>query len=463
MTLDLRGPAIAAVNTEVPYTLVIANSGRAASPQVTVRSTMPNNVALISADPPPSGQQNRDISWVVPSVESGGRQEIKLVIKPVRTGPFDLTASAITPDGMRADQKITSTADTGSIRVSLNAPALAPIGELVPVRVTVTNTGAVPIESATAWITGSQGLTADRRDAGEPGEVALGAIPAGKSVSGDIMMSAARAGKYTAKATITADGGLKDTATVAIEAKSAGMKLDVTGPDRVGVGEPATYVLKLQNSGDMTLSGVAVNVDMPKGLNATDAEGGSITNAGTSAVWRVANLNVGETRQIKLTAIGDKTGPGSTLFATASVSVANNAKPIEVKAQTPVAVAGLPALELDMVEPATAVSVGGKATFRITVRNRGTGTARNVQVAVEIPTELSPVKDRVANANATVDDTRLVFPVTPMIAPGSAITLTAEFEAVRPGSARVRAVATSPDLPNPIREDQSLRVNGGGR
>lgn len=460
LSLDLRGPPTAGENREVPYSLIVANGGKAESPQVTLRATLPTTVSIVSSDPPFSVQQGRDVTWVLPPVAPKDKREIKMIVMPVRKGPFDLTAVAITPDGMRAEQKLTASAESAAIRVLMETPQFAPVGEAIPVRVVVTNAGSIPIESATAWVTGSEGLIAARREPGEPAELTFTNIPAGKSQTAEVMMTAGRAGKYTAKATVTADGGLTQKTEAAVDARALGLKLDLSGPDRIGIGEPATYLLKVRNAGDMALSSVSVKADLPRGLNATDAIDGTVSAAGGTATWKILTLDPGETKTLKLTTIGDKSAATASLFATASTTM-TGAKPIEVKAQAPVTVAGLPAIELELADPAGSVPVGGKATYRITVRNRGTGSARDVQIAVELPGEFTAVRGRAANGrDATVEESRLVFPALPSILPGSAVTVYADLEAVRPGSARVRAIVTSPDLPNPVREEQATRVNG---
>ena len=299
-------------------------------------------------------------------------------------------------------------------------------------------------------------MIAARREPGEPAEIAFESIPVGKSATGEAIMIAERAGKYTAKATVTADGGLTEKADATIEARTAGLKLDVAGPERIGIGEPGTYQLILKNVGDMALSAVEVKADLPRGLNATDAEGGNVSGAGGFATWKIASLNPGETKRLKLTAVGDRSGPSATLFATATTN-SSGAKSLEIKAQMPVTVAGLPAIELELADPVGSVSVGGRATYRITVRNRGTGSARDVQIAVDVPADMTPVKGRSANG----DESRIAFPIVPTLSPGAAVTVYADLEAVRPGSASVRAVVTSPDLPNPVREEQATRVSGG--
>jgi uncharacterized repeat protein (TIGR01451 family) len=463
LSLDLRGPATVGEGRDVPYTLTVANGGKAESPQVTLRATLPNTVSFVSSDPSHSVQQGRDLTWVLPPVAPGEKRDVKLTVRPVRRGPFDLSAVALTPDGMRAEQKLSSTADAAAIRVSVDAPAYAPVGEYVPVRVVVTNTGAVTAENATAWVTGGDGLTAERRDPGEPAEVPVGTVEPGKSKTGTILMKADRAGKYTIKANVTADGGLTEKAESSLEARTAQIKLDLAGPDRVGVGEPATYTIKLKNAGDMALSAVAVKADLPRGLNATDAEGGRVSNAGGVAMWTVPALNPGETKMLKLATVGDKVGPAATIFASASAGL-SGAKSLEVKAEAPVTVAGLPAIELELADPVGPIPVGGKATYRITVRNRGTGPARDVQITVEVPGELTALKGRTNDSRtASIDDARIIFPAIANLPSGAAVTVFADTEAVRPGSARVRATVTGPDLPQPVREEQATRVSGGGK
>jgi len=363
----------------VPYSLVVANGGKADSPQVTLRATVPNTVSVVSADPQYTVQQGRDLTWVLPPVAPGEKREIRLTVKPVRRGPFDLSAVASTPDGLKAEQKISSSADTASIKVALDVPAFAPVGQPIPVRVTVTNTGAVPVENVTAWVTGADGLTAAKRDPGDPAELNVGTIAPGKSQYADVVMTAEKAGKFATKATVTADGGVTEKAESSVEARTASLTIGVAGPDRVGIGESATYTIKVKNAGDMTLSSVAVKAELPRGLNATTttgADGGTVSGAGGFATWKLPTLNPGETKMLTCVAVGDRVGPPAALVATATVSLTGT-KPLEARGDVQVTVAGLPAIELEHADPVGPVPVGEKATYRVTVRNRGTGPARD--------------------------------------------------------------------------------------
>jgi uncharacterized repeat protein (TIGR01451 family) len=463
LTLDLRGPGTVGEGRDVTYSLVVANAGKAASPPVTLRATLPNTVSVVAAEPPSDAKSGRDQTWNLPAVGPGESREVRLTVKPVRRGAFEIAAVAGTPDGLRAEQKIAASAEASSIGVALTGPAFAPVGEPMPVRVTVTNTGAVAVDNVTAWVTGGEGLTADGRAPGEPIEVTLGTIAPGQSQSGEVFMTAGRAGAFGAKATVTADGGLTGKAEAKVEARTAGLAVDVAGPDRVGVGESAAYAVKVKNTGDMALSSVVVRAELPRGLNATGADGGAISGSGGFVTWTLPTLAAGETKLLKLAAAGDRAGPPATLAATATVKGVGT-KPLEIRTTAPVAVSGLPALELELADPSGPVPVGGKATYRVTVRNRGTGAARDVRITVEVPGEMTAVRGRAASGrDATVEDTRLTFPPLPSLAAGSAVTVYADLEAVRPGSARVRAVVTGPDLPSPVREEQATRVTGNGK
>lgn len=461
LTLDLRGPGTVGEGRDVTYALVVANAGKAASAPVTLKATVPGTVAVVSTEPPSDAKSGRDQTWNLPAVGPGESREVRLTVKPVRRGPFEIAAVAGTPDGLRAEQKIAASAEPTSVTVVLTGPAFAPVGEPMPVRVTVTNTGAVAVDNVTAWVTGGDGLTADGRGPGEPAEIPLGSIAPGTSQSGEVLLTAAKAGTYVTKANVTADGGLTGKAEATVHARTAGLTVELTGPDRVGVGETAIFAVKVKNTGDMALSSVAVKADLPRGLNATGAEGGTVSGSGGFVTWAVPTLAAGDTKLLKLTALGDRAGPAATLAATATVKNVG-AKPLEIRATAPVAVAGLPALELELADPSGPVPVGGKATYRVTVRNRGTGPARDVQITVEVPGELVAVRGRVATGrDATIEDGRIIFPPLPSLAAGAAVTVYADLEAVRPGSARVRAVVTGPDLPSPVREEQATRVTGG--
>lgn len=459
LSLDFKGPATVGENRESTYAIVVANGGKADSQPVTLRATLPPSVALVQSDPPASVQQGRERAWVLPAVKPGERREVKLTIKPARKGPFDLIAVAQTPDGARAEQKVTATADAASFAVAIDAPAFAPIRDTVTVPIRIANTGAVPIERATLWLTGSDGLAIARRETTEPVDFAVGAIDPGKTAIVDVPVRAERSGRYSLKATLTADGGLTERAEAAIDARTMGWKLTLNGPDRVGLGEPAAYAIEIVNPGEMAVGDLLIKAELPRGLNAVRADHGTVSDAGGYATWRIASLNAGETKRLTLATTGDRTGPAAKLKVTAT-SAAVAGKSLEQSAEVMVQVAGLPAVELDLQGPGGTVAVGGRATYRVTVRNRGTGAARDVAIAVDLPSELAGLTGRSAIGAGSVAESRITFPVIANLSPGQAVTVYADVEATHAGSARVRATASGPDLPNPVREEQATRIAG---
>jgi uncharacterized repeat protein (TIGR01451 family) len=464
LSMDFRGPATAGENQETTYTLNVANSGKAESQQVTIRASMTPSLTFISSDPMPSVQQGREQAWVLPAIPAGQSRSIKMQVKPARKGNFELNAVAQTPDGMMAEKRLNGVADSASLKVSFDATPVVPVSELAPVKVLVTNTGAVAIDRATVWLNGGEGVVLGRREPGEPMDVTVGPLLPGKSQVAEVMVRSDRAGKYPIKATVTADGGITEKAESILEAKTMGMKVLLNGPDRIGIGETATYSVILRNTGEYNLSDVIVKSDLPRGINAVKAESGSVSSNGGIATWKINNLAAGETKQFQLTANGDRPGASpssSTIITTASAGRVGT-KSIDARAENSVTVSGSPAVEIELDEPPSAVPVGERTSLRCTIRNRGTGSARDVQITVTAPNELSAIRGRSnLSGDATINESRILFPVIQSLAPGQAVTVYADFEAVRSGSARVRAEATSTDLPNPVREEQALRVSGG--
>lgn len=455
LSLDFKGPATIGEGREATYTIAVGNGGKAESQPVTLRMSLPPSVALVSSEPPASVQQGREQVWVLPAVPPGERKEMRLTLRATRRGPFDITAVAQTPDGARAEQKLSATADTASVKVSIDATGSIPVNESATVPVRVTNTGLVPIDRGTLWITAGEGMSVARRGS-EPADLTVGLIEPGKTAIFDVPVLASRSGSYPIKATLTADGGLTDRSEASVEARTVGMKVTLSGPDRVGLGESASYAVDVVNTGELALADVVVKAELPRGLIATRAEGASISEAGSFAIWKLPSLANGETKRLTLVARGDRIGPAGPLVVNASVG-----KGMETRVDRQIQVAGLPALEVELAVPGGSVAVGKRVTYRVVLRNRGTGTARDVLLAVELPGEISGVGGRSnLGGEANVSEAKVSFPVIPVLSPGQSVTVYVDGEAVRGGSARVRAVATSPDVPQAVREEQATRVSG---
>ncbi|MEZ6004643.1 MAG: hypothetical protein R3F33_10715 [Planctomycetota bacterium] len=148
------------------------------------------------------------------------------------------------------------------------------------------------------------------------------------------------------------------------------------------------YTLLVENLTKDALDNVFVEDRLPNSLHAVDTDPKAMSNQGGKLLWNMGTLGAGETREISIRAVAVEDGNWE------SFSLASYDKVLkgEVRVVSP-------NLALTMTGPETA-GPGDDVQLKVNVANNGTGTARNVNVAVNLPAGLEgPNGDKSLVAN----------------------------------------------------------------
>ena len=460
--LNVSAPKSAGVNAVVPVTVSLTNLGLVSGAGGNVRVTLPADVQVLRTDPT-AGSTAGALAWSFADMSAGSRQEFTIQVKPTRVGSFNVTASVQTTDGMKAEKTTTTSVDRAAVRALLEPPSRALAGDEAVVRLAVTNPGAAPATNVTAWVKYDTGL---KHASGQnPVEIPVGEVAAGQTRTIEIPFNTADSGRYVVRANLTADGGLSANIDPAsFEVRRAELKLTATGPTRAYVGQEITWDLTLKNPGDTPIANTLVRATLPETVRGrTVSDNGRIT--GPTVEWQVGEMKPGEERKLQLTAdaatLADKAE--LTVFAMGDPVGVSGAKTtgdsVEAKAAATVAVIGSPALILEHSALPGPIEVGKRTTVTVRVKNRGTVSARGVQLTLFTPPEFKAIRGSGPN-EGRLETEQVVFPTLEEVSPGATATYTVELEAMAAGSARIRAEVRALHLPNPLKEEQAVPVVG---
>ncbi|MCZ2343305.1 MAG: DUF11 domain-containing protein [Bacteroidales bacterium] len=455
LSLDVVPPKLAGVGLETPLEIVIANAGKADSQPVSVQAAVPEGAEFVRAEPAIAGQSGRSLTWTPFVVPGGSSRTITVYLKPTRVGAFTLAVVAGTPDRRTAKREGAFTVEKSELKMTLDVPKQSAIGTPVPVKITVNNPSAVPLERATAWVAFDAGLQA--ADGKNPVELAIGSVPAGGSKSVDVALTADKTGAFGIRANIVASGGLNDRAEATVAIRRSDMTVSVSGPEQVILGQTGTWDVVVVNTGETPLMGVSARATLPRSLTAkSTSTGNSLADVVT---WTVGTLAPGERKTLRMTAVAEQTAEAGTITVAASSEGANG---LRATGQTSVAVHGQPALTLQLVDPVREVPAGRRGTVKLTVRNRGNGPAKRVEVALTVTDELTLHGGRGPSGESPrVDGPTVTFPMVETIPPGGTVDFLVDVEATKSGSARLKAEARADHLTQPLRDEQPVRVVGG--
>ena len=457
--LNVTAPPSAPAAGTFTANVSLANTGSVDSRDARIRVTLSDGATLARSEPPPVRVDGGALVFDLAPVAGGKKQEISLEVKPGKLGTVTVTAAAATADGLRAEHAATTRIENGRLTLHVEAPAGAIAGERVPVKLAVTNNGSVPAANVSVWARFDPGLT--HPSGQNPVEMTAGTLAVGETRTLDLPLTARAAGRYAVRASATADGSVSASAApVAFDVRRAELQAAVTGPRLAYLNQEFAWAVAVANPGDSPAANVVVRATLPPEVRLADAGGG---RAGPGSVeWTIPELKPGDRQTFTLTAAATKLTDRAAVSVVALGDVGSvRDGAVQAKADAAVAVVGVPAVALEVVTPVGAVEAGRRATYTVRVRNRGTVSARTIEVTAFASEELRPVRAGGPAAGRVDPDGKVVFATLDELRPGEAAVFTVEVEAVRTGDARFRAEVTAAHLTNTLKEEQSTRVLGG--
>lgn len=456
LKLDVLAPKALAPDKDGTLSIVATNTGKVDGSPTTIAARF-SGYEVMPEDQPSDRRGANEMAWAIPALAAGQKKEIRVRVKPARDGPAAVEARAYSDDGLTAVAKGGTEVGAAGLKVSLDPAVLAGVGERVPVKVLVTNTGAVPLDAATATAAFGTGLDHDSGDG--QAETTVGVVPPGDTRTVTIPLIARQPGKHKVRVTVRADG-LTDSQETTVEVRKPDLRLAVQGPPRIPPGGEGTFEIGVTNQGDVAVPGVTVKAALPAGLSVKQASDGGAADGTTAAVWRVGDLAPGGRQVLRLSVTADRTVEKGTVTATATSGEAKaNGGGLSVKADTTVTVQGQPALMLELADPSEPVPVGRRAGYRVILKNTGSGPARNVKVVVFVPDEYANARGVGANREAVKPEGgKLIFPAVREVPANGTVAMQVEVEGAKAGDARVRAEVTADHLSKPLSEEQSTRV-----
>lgn len=462
MELNLETPRSIGVNAITPVTVSLTNLGQVAGSGGVLRVSLPPEVQVVRTDPP-AGSSQGVLTWSFGEISPGSRQEFTLQLRTTQLGAFPLSATVQTSDGMRAEKRATIGVERAGLRGVLEVPAHALANDQCVVKLAVTNPGLAPAQHVTAWVRLDERL--QHTSGQNPVEVEVGEVAPGQTRTIELPLRTGPSGPARLRASLTADGGVTaniEPATVNIV--RAELAVSVQGPVRAYIGQDLTWAIAVRNPGEVPLTNTRVRASLPESVKGhTASDGGNIQ--GAAVEWSIHELKAGEEKHLQVTAEASRLAERALLSVEAQgqpMSQAGNAVPRESvtqRAETAFAIIGAPALVLENSGALSPLEVGKRAIITVRVKNRGTLSARGVQLTLFLPAELRGIRGS-GPVEGRLETQQVVFPALEEVSPGATATYQIEVEGVSSGSARVRAEVRALHLPQPLKEEQALSVIG---
>lgn len=431
LVVEAVGPKSVTVGRPANYSVTVRNPGTEPAVNAEVRVTIPAWIDVTAMQtttgevgrPEATDAQPADgsVVWSIPEVAANGQVELALQVIPRENRAFELGLTwAVQPVSAVAAIAV----QQPQLALSVAGPKDAKYGESVTLLITVANPGTGDAENVTVRLTTGSNA---------PETIPVGLIPAGQQKQIEVQMTANQAGSIAISSEATADGDIRAENATELLVKRAEIQLAVTGPEKAYTGSPVTYQVRVSNTGTAASEDTTVQVTLPVGAKLeAGTEGSQSTDAGL--VWKAGLLPPGIERvfevQCELSTAGENRF--EVKVAAAGGLSANALATTEVQA--------LADLKLSVAEPQGARRVGEEVTYEITVANRGSKAAEEIQLLVQFSEGIEPLATE--GAKAEIAEGQAIFQPIARLGAGQKTIVKVRARAEQAGNHRFRIQVT---------------------
>jgi hypothetical protein len=385
ITVETLGPKRIAVGREAEYRLQIRNRGTSAAHDLSILLDVPPLAEVVSLN----GSSGHDASaadrslgepmkWQIDVLPGQSTEDLTLVLVPRKNEAFDLGVRwTCSPPAAVATIEV----EEPQLQMAISGPTEVSFGEQRLYKLTVSNPGNGTAEEVVLHLMPL--LPTD----GDPVRHTIGKLKAGETTSVEVELTARQAGQVKIRTAATAAGNLKAEASTDVVVRRAALDLATTGPRTLFAGVPATYEVRLRNTGDDVAKNVRLAFDLPNGaklLSTTPSASGESKSG--PIVWTFERVPAGAEQVCTVKCTIDHGGVQQfTLSAQADGDLRKTV-------QSATDVQAVADLALDVVDTAGPVAVGQPVVYEIKVRNRGMKSAEAVDVVAFFSDGIEPEK-----------------------------------------------------------------------
>ena len=380
LTIQKKAPNTATVGVAHDYTILVTNEGASSAYDVVVDDELGGAAEFVQSKPVAEYNRATDqLTWSFRELRAGEKKEITVRIRPTGEGTLDGVATV----KFKAQVKSATVITAPKLELELTGPSEVKVGDEVQLTYSIRNRGSGDASNVVLRSVLPPGL---KHPEGGDLEYEIENLPAGGSENVDLTVVAAEPGDLIlVSAEVTSSGISAAKARTEIEVVGAQLTLERLGPERRYVGRSATYQNIVANDSKFEAINATVVEEVPQGLRFVSASGGGVYNPDNRRIqWSIPKLAAGKQLVLEIELIAEEAGQMETI-----VEVTENAGfRTPLTENTIVIVEDLHNVTADISRQDEPVQVGERFGFTVTIDNRGTAVARNVEMSVQVPTEL---------------------------------------------------------------------------
>jgi uncharacterized repeat protein (TIGR01451 family) len=273
--LKRTGPARAPLNDILTYTLEVANTGRAAAPDVVLEEELPAGLDFLESNVSTPG--NNPLVWKLGTLEPGRSRKVEYKAIAKEVGAKTIRGK-VSSGGKALDESSANVAvEQAKLSLEINGPERRLLNRPAAYQITLANEGTLPAEGVrvvSVVPTGLVGVVFVSADGGgklvgNRVEWAVGAMrPGEKRVLQLVLKATKGAGRLTQVVKVEAERGLRAQAETVTEFEAGtGLTMEIDrGPGSLEVGKKAVCTVKVRNQGNAEATGLNLSCTLSDGL-----------------------------------------------------------------------------------------------------------------------------------------------------------------------------------------------------
>ena len=381
LSVRKEAPPRASVGQPLTYTVIVTNEGQSPARDVIVEDELPQAKDADLVDTQPAADFDRrtgKLVWTFDELAAGDTREMQVKIVPRGRGVINGVATV----RFKTEVSTTTIIESPRLSLTLKSPSELRIGDKVEFAYLIRNDGDGRAEDVVLRSVLPVGL---RHPVGDDLEYEIDSLMPGDEREVVLTVVAAESGIHKTTAEVTAAGGVRDDAETRVNIVGQQLSILRRGPKRRYVGRPAVYENIISNDTAFEAIDVRVVEQIPDGMEYVSASSGGNYNPRDGRVtWEIDHIDADDTKTLTVELIARRAGQQQS-----TVTVIENAG-FKTGAEHTTAVEDLHNMNARISQLDRAVATGEHFDIDITLENRGTAEATNVQLVVDVPRGIVP-------------------------------------------------------------------------
>ncbi len=447
LRIEKKAQPQAEVGEVFVYEIIVQNIGQVTADKVVVEERIPNNCKMERSAPTATLSSDSILRWEVGEMAPGTNKTIKVEVLPLKAGPVGSVATV--RFASMVSTKTIVTAPTLSL--TIQSPKEAAVGEPVPVKFTLKNTGAGIARKVMLRTILKEGLS---HPAGPDVSLEDLTLKPNETKELTLVVTPTSPGVYTPTVMVTASGVEQEDKSFKLNIIPAYLTLTRQGHAQRFVKRDAASTTRVTNNSSQPMKNVQVTEELPDGLEPVLAqlENASWNSKSRLVTWNIPAIGPREFIDIKMTVVSNREGTFQSRMA--AVDALNRRAELDTQLE----VKGFAALALDFQGDGNAVAaVGEQVSMQVTVRNKGSATAKGVQAVFEVPSQMTFVTAK-GPSKFTQHGKFVTFAELPELNPEGLQTYDIVLIAAEEGSSKVAFELMSEDRPDAVRQEEPIEI-----